>query len=333
MARAAGNTAPPALSGAQALPLAVAAVAGTFATVLIDPLIGLPVVGAALAGLAFGGRTTASVLLALLAGLAASAALYGLTLPLLGSPVTVRESAGQTALTLASLLVAGPVAAVLMRRTSTFATAIVLTVAFSADAIAKLAIPASLAGQSVTGYIEATLRALASQIGTTDEVVKMIVATWPGMYVAIGGLTALFVMVGVGAMGARFGVTTRKVPPLTVLDLDVRTVVLPIAAVALLAAGKLPVAYASALEIVGNNLLLVARLVFFLQGIAVFAGLYERAKFARPVRMLGFVVLGVTEMFVPAVSLTGLADMWLNLRRLPRDGVAPRRPGPTPDGV
>ena len=81
------------------------------------------------------------------------------------------------------------------------------------------------------------------------------------------------------------------------------------------------------------SVLLVLLLPVFLQGIAVFAGLYERAKFARPVRMLGFVVLGVTEMFVPAVSLTGLADMWLNLRRLPRDGVAPRRPGPTPDGV
>lgn len=333
MARAAGNQAPPALSGGQALPLAVAAMAGAFATVLIDPLIGLPVAGAALAGLSFGGRRVISVVLALFAGLIGCSVLYGLALPLLGSAVTVREAVGQTALTVASLLVAGPVAALLMKRTSAFTTAIVLMVAFSADAIAKVAIPAALAGQSVTAYIEATLGTLASQMGTADEAVKMIVATWPGMYIALGGLTALFVMVGVGVMGARFGVATRRVPPLAVLDLDVRTVVLPIAAVAFLAAGRLPVASASSFEIVGNNLLLVARLVFLLQGIAVFAGLYERAKLARPVRMLGFVVLGVTEMFVPAVSLTGLADMWLNLRRLPRDGVAPRRPGPTPDGV
>jgi len=313
--------------------LAAVAFAGAFAAVFIDPLIGLPVAGAALAGLVYGGRNAISVLVGLLAGLVACGVLYGLALPLLGSPVTVRESVGQTALTMASLLVVGPVAAVLMKRASAFMTAVVLTGAITVDAVAKLAIPASIAGQSVTGYIESTLGVLASEMGSTEEMVRMIVSTWPGMYIAIGGLTALFVMVGVGAMGARFGVKTRQVPPLVVLDLDVRTVMLPIAAIALLAAGKLPVSFASTLGIVGTNLLLVARLVFFLQGIAVFAGLYERAKFARPVRLLGFVVLGATEMFVPAVSLTGLADMWLNLRRLPRDGVAPGRPGPTPDGV
>jgi hypothetical protein len=311
--------------------LAAVAFAGAFAAVFIDPLIGLPVAGAALAGLVYGGRTMASVLAALLAGLVAGSVLYGLVFPLFGDTITVRESVGQTALTIASLLVAGPVTAMLMRRTSAFTTAVVLTGALTAGAVAKLAIPASIAGQSVTQYLESMLGTVASQMGTTDEMVR-IISTWPGMYTAIGALTALFVMVGVGAMGARFGVATRGVPPLMVLDLDVRTVVLPIAAIALLAAGKLPVQFASTLEIVGNNLLLVARLVFFLQGIAVFAGLYERAKLARPVRMLGFVVLGVTEMFVPAVSLTGLADMWLNLRRLPRDGVEARRPGPTPDG-
>ncbi|MGB4440674.1 MAG: DUF2232 domain-containing protein [Coriobacteriia bacterium] len=331
MARAAGNTAPPALSGQQAMSLAFVALAGAFAAVFIDPLIGLPVAGAALAGLVYAGRTTVSVLVGLLAGLVAGSVLYGLVLPLFGDVITVRESAGQIVLTMASLLVAGPVTAVLMKRMSAFTTSVVLTGALTAGAVAELAIPASIAGQSVAAYLESMLGTVASQMGTTEEMAR-IISTWPGIYTGIGGLTALFVMVGVGAMGARFGVATRGVPPLTVLDLDIRTVVLPIVAVALLAAGKLPVQFASTLAIVGNNLLLVARLVFFLQGIAVFAGLYERAKFARPVRMLGFVVLGVTEMFVPAVSLTGLADMWLNLRRLPRDGVEARRPDPTPDG-
>jgi hypothetical protein len=59
--------------------------------------------------------------------------------------------------------------------------------------------------------------------------------------------------------------------------------------------------------------------VFFLQGVAVFAALYERAKIGRPARSLGYVVLGVTEMLLPLVSLTGFADVWLNLRRLPRE--------------
>jgi hypothetical protein len=37
-------------------------------------------------------------------------------------------------------------------------------------------------------------------------------------------------------------------------------------------------------------------------------------------RVLGFVLLAVTEALVPLVSIIGLADVWLNLRRLPRDG-------------
>jgi len=218
------------------MPLAVVAILGAFAAVFVDPLIGLPVAGAALAGLVYGGRSAISVVAGLLAGLAACSVLYGLVLPFFGDPITVRESVGQTVLTIASLFIVGPVAAVLMKRSSAFTTAVVLTGALTADAVAKLAIPASIAGQSVTGYIESTLGMLASQMGTTDEMVQTIVSTWPGMYIAIGGLTAMFVMVGVGAMGARFGVATRRVPPLTVLDLDVRTVVLPIAAIALLAA-------------------------------------------------------------------------------------------------
>jgi len=78
------------------------------------------------------------------------------------------------------------------------------------------------------------------------------------------------------------------------------------------------------------NLLVVARMVFLLQGIAVFAGLYRRANVSRPVRVLGFALLGATEMMIPAVSLTGLADIWLNLRRLPRDGVTPESPSGPP---
>jgi hypothetical protein len=59
-----------------------------------------------------------------------------------------------------------------------------------------------------------------------------------------------------------------------------------------------------------------------LQGIAVFAGVYQRVGLGRFSRSLGYMLLGVAEVLLPLVSLTGLADVWVNFRRLPREKVA-----------
>jgi uncharacterized protein YybS (DUF2232 family) len=62
------------------------------------------------------------------------------------------------------------------------------------------------------------------------------------------------------------------------------------------------------------------RWVLFAQGVAVFAGLYERVKVSKAGRAFGYATLAITEAFLPLVSLTGLVDVWLNFRKLPRDG-------------
>lgn len=337
MARVAGNTAPEALSVRQTVSLALVAIAGALSTVLIHPMIGLPIAGTALAGLAFGGRPALSAFTGLvggvLTGLLASATLYVVVFPLVGVPVTARAPFVYTALVVASLLLVGPVTAALMKCRPAVETTVIVTSILTTMQVTALASLAAGAGQSVGGYIEAAVSSVATQAGMGDEFVKVAVSMWPGALATLNGFTAILAVAGIGVMGARFGVALRRIPPLMTLDLDVRMVVLPITAIALLAAGRLPLEVAPTLGIVGNNLLVLARWVFFLQGVAVFAGLYERAKLARPVRIMGFVLLGVTEAFAPAVSLTGLADMWLNLRRLPRDASASGRIGATPDGV
>ena len=61
MARAAGNTAPGALSVRQTVPLVLVSILGALSMVLFHPVIGLPIAGTALAGLFCGGRRAVSV--------------------------------------------------------------------------------------------------------------------------------------------------------------------------------------------------------------------------------------------------------------------------------
>lgn len=323
MARAAGNVAREALSGRKTVSLALVVLLGAVLGVLLDPVIGFPIAAAGLAGLVFGERTPVSLIAGLVAGVSAGALLYGVIVPLLGATVVSGEPYVYTALLVVSLLLVGPVTAWLMRRRSALETMIVVTAGLTALNVAELAMYAAQAGTSVSGYMESMVTDLFAQAGAADEMLQTFIDVWPGLLVAANAITALLVVVAVGITGIRFGAALKRVPPLAMLDLDVRVVILPIVAVALLAAGRIPMSIAPTLEIVGKNLLMIARMVYFLQGVAVFAGLYERAKFSRPVRMAGFVLLGVTEALAPVVSLTGLADMWLNLRRLPRDGNPP----------
>ncbi|MRS11856.1 MAG: DUF2232 domain-containing protein [Actinobacteria bacterium] len=312
-----------ALNGRRVVTLAIVAIVGALATVLFHPVIGLPVAGTALAALVYGGRpwasTAASVVGGVLTGLFASATLYVVVFPLVGVPTTARTPYVYTALVICSLVLVGPLTAVMMRKRRVLVTAAIVAGVLTVLQVGTLAVLADGTDMGLVGYVKAAASGVVVEAGLGDDFAHAMLSMWPGVVIAMNGITSMLVVGGVGVAGARAGIEIKRIPPLSSLDLDARVVILPIVAVALLAAGKLPTDAASSLDIVGKNLLVVARWVFFLQGVAVFAGLYERAKFPRPVRAMGFVLLGVTEVFAPAVSLTGLADIWLNLRRLPRD--------------
>jgi hypothetical protein len=85
--------------------------------------------------------------------------------------------------------------------------------------------------------------------------------------------------------------------------------------------------YAPTLKSIGLNLVLSASVVFALQGAGVFAGVLNRLGLALGVRLLAWVILGLSSMLMPVASILGLLDFWVNFRRLPRDGSTP--PSPT----
>jgi hypothetical protein len=70
------------------------------------------------------------------------------------------------------------------------------------------------------------------------------------------------------------------------------------------------------------------RPLLFLQGVAVFASLYRRMGAGKIAKTVGLVLLTLTELLIPfpSVSVVGLADLFANLRRLPRGHEAV--PGP-----
>jgi hypothetical protein len=321
--------------GRTTIPLVLVALVGALSVVVFHPLIGLPIAGVALAALVYREQTTialaASLLGAVLAGFLAHATVYVVVFPLIGVPVPALAPYVFTALVAASLLLVGPGAVALLRRRSMLATAGVLAVALTTLQAGALAAFASGAGTRIGEYVSTAAARLVTETGAAEELGSAVASMWPGALVTMNGFTAMLVVIGVVTVGVRSGMAPRHISPLATLDLDPRTVVLPIAAVALLAAGRFQGGADSTLTFAGQNLLVVARWVFFGQGLAVFAGLYARAKVARPVRAFGFVLLGITEAFIPAVSLMGLADIWLNVRRLPRDTSAAGPSGATRD--
>lgn len=325
MARVAGSSVVR-IDGAAAMRYTLGVLAGSFLTVVLHPVVGLPLAAAAMAGLAYGGRSWWAVFAAAAGGVLATlighTTIYVVVLPLVGVELGESAPLAYGALSVASLLLVGPVACWHLRTGSAYRTMTLIAVGLSALQAITLAVFAAGAGRSLQTFVVASVAAMAEQAGALSDMQEAIVAAWPGLLVSMNGFVAVLAVAILGRAGTRRGVDVRTLPPLARLDLDVRVTVLPIVAIALLAASRLELAIGPTLEVLGLNALIVARWVFFLQGVAVFAGLYERAGFPRLTRSLGYMLLGVTEALVPLVSLTGLVDVWLNMRRLPRDGAA-----------
>lgn len=333
MARAGDDTSAVQGGGTALVPV-IGAIAGALLVVLVHPVVGVPVAASAIAVLWARGRRSLAIVGAVAGGAAATAlssvSAYILFVPLMGVPVTARVPYVHFTWLTVSLLVCSILTVGLLRRLGALSVVGIVTLALSAVELIAVASLASGAGLSATEYVTAATREMAALAGMAEELVDAFVEGWPALMVTMSGATSLFAVAAVAGSASRFEPRVRRFPALADLDLDPKMALLAIVAVGALAIGRFVADTAPAVEQAGMNLLVVARMVFLLQGVAVFAGLYRRAGVSRPIRFLGFAILGVTEMLFPAVSLTGLADIWLNLRRLPRDGVTPgdRKDGP-----
>lgn len=296
---------------------------GAYVSVWV-PFLGVPIAASALAWLWYQGRKLPAVIIAVVCGAA----------------TFVSDLAGPIYVTL-WLLVAGPLVAVMLRRRSLTSVVLVVTLLMSGVWIGLLTGAAAYEGKSVQGLIgslvkTATEPALRQVVGTdqgAEETRKQIegmaetfTRMWPAVFVIVSFLTSLFSVSAVTAVAKTSGVNVNGPPDLAGLDMSPHVVWGLIVGGSMLAADKFLGSWnGGILGIAGENLLSVARWVLFVQGVAVFAGLYRRAGFSRLSRSLGYVLLGITEMLLPLVSLTGLVDLFVNVRKLPRNGVV----GPT----
>ncbi len=310
------------------LPLAlVACIFGAFVSLLM-PVLGLPVAAGALAWLWYRGQRSAMFAVAIVSS--------GLTFVL---------SPGGPLFVIPFLFIAGPLVAVLVQHRSVATALFVSTVLMTLVWLGMLVGVATVQGTSVNGFIDTATKSFTqpvrdSVVGDTAEarasreqitVLETTVARlWPASIVIMSFFTALGAVLAVAISARASGVSVKSPPELDRLDLSPHVVWGLIVGGALLAADTfLGGWHGGVLGAIGENTLRITQWVLFLQGVAVFAGLYKRAGFSPLSKALGYVLLGITEAFLPLVSLTGLVDMFVNVRKLPRDGAVQVTAPPT----
>ncbi|MBI5231849.1 MAG: DUF2232 domain-containing protein [Coriobacteriales bacterium] len=292
--------------------LSAACVVGAVVTPVMS-FVGLPLVAAGAVALTSRGRWA----------LAAIAAVVG---------VAVAALIQASTLVFVLPAVAGVLAAaVLIRRVSYQVVAVVLAFLISITAFGMDAVTALMAGKNVVAEFALQASAFMDQLNATlqasgsansaeiETLAKVAASLWPSGYVQLGILTVFFVMTAMAWAARRSGVRL-PIPPMSSIDLNVNVVWLPIAALLALAAG-LAIGGTGPVFLVGLNLLLIARPLLLIQGVAVCAWMFDRVGLRGVGRSVGYVMLVGIDTFVPIVSLLGLADFWANPRKLPRDGV------------
>lgn len=292
--------------------------------VLVPYNIGVPLCALALSWLAFKRGFGLAVFVALAAG--GVLALMG---PL------------EAALASIVMLVAGPWAASRMRSRSPWMVFGVLTVVVFAATFGEIAIAAAASGSNLPAFFAETAKQGAAQAVSTAQswgastaalqgqigaMQVMIAQVLPSVFFLAAALSALLSVYAVGWVGRRAGRELKELPPLGQLDLSFHIAWPLIAGLAVLAIVRYTGGANGPAGAIAWNLAVLARGALFLQGVAVFAGLYDKAKLGGIGRTIGYVLLVLVEVLTPVlipiglVSITGLIDLWLNIRKLPRGG-------------
>ncbi len=299
--------------------LVVATVLGAALTSSVA-VFGLPIAAAGIAGLTYRGRGI----------IAAAAAGFGILFASFPTP--------GGALYVAPVMLAVVLAVALLPKVSFQVVAGSLIGVFALtgagfDALAARAagttLPAQVAEQAklVTAGLVKSLGAsappdLAAQMAQTT---KLIVSSWPSTYFQSAVFLAVLVVAAI-AWASRGGGVSLDVPSLSRLDITPHVLWVFVAGVLLVAASYGPFSASITFGVVGLNLVLCARALFFLQGIGVAAGVLDRAGVGLGGRILGLAALAALDVFTAAISFSGLLDFWINFRRLPRDGELPAAP-------
>lgn len=293
------------------------------------PLVGVPLAAMGLAWLAHRYGVAHSVGVALLATVVSAIVSGSLVTAILTGPV---------------LLVAGPLTVRALRTRSALTMVSVVTLVTYAGTLGMLEVDQLLRRSSIFALMRQEseqaaqlTRSLLAQSGSTgagsaqdqvNAVQAAVLRSWPSVYLLLSALVGLAAVGTVVWVLRRLGSGVNVLPPLEKLDLSWHWVWPVAAGLGALASAKFLGGPTSLVSTVGENLMIVARWVLFAQGVAVFAGLYRKAGIGRVGRTLGYLVLVFTELVTPPalpvglVSLTGLVDLFANIRKLPRGGSA-----------
>lgn len=176
--------------------------------------------------------------------------------------------------------------------------------------------------KSLGGTASAELR------GQLKEATALIVSSWPSAYFQSAVLLAVLVVAAISWAARRTDVSL-DIPRFALLDITPHVLWAFVGGLLLLAASYGSFSASGVLGVVGLNLVMCARTLFFLQGMSVSAGVLDRAGVGLGGRILALAALAALDAITFAISFTGLLDFWVNFRRLPRDGEASTAPEPS----
>jgi Predicted membrane protein (DUF2232) len=284
------------------------------------PFLGVPLAAAALGWLAYRHGYTWAVVAALLTT-AVTVVLAGSVLLALVIGLVLLAAGPGVAWALTRWQAQGAVAALTVVVTlSTIAFSAITAAAEGTTFLAQRAAEGAAAASMLLSWgARSSLRSEAAQ-QLADRALQTAVTLWPSYYFYLGAAAAVLAVPLVSRAGRVLGRTVSALPPLPELDITPHIVWPAIAGIGLLAAATFQRQPSGLIEAAGANLLLVVRPALFFQGLGNFAALYKKAGVRRPARMFGFTFLTLSELVIPSVSVIGLADMFVNLRKLPRRG-------------
>lgn len=207
---------------------------------------------------------------------------------------------------------------------------VALAFAIAAATAASDAVGAYLAGTTVAtvfSEIGVELRdLLVGSYGPTATVqvvdaiersVASVIELWPSLYVVQGAAMAAVAFTAVRFV-ARESVMGRSVVP-DAWDLSPHALWPLVLGLVATAVSYLRFDGSDVLRVVGSNLMVAARVILSVQGFAVLSHLLtgrDTGRFTRALATVGALVFESVFWFLSAV---GLADFWLNLRKLPRE--------------
>jgi hypothetical protein len=311
---------------------------GTLFVYAIPP-VGLPLAALVLGRFVYAGAGTLAIVTALLGAVAP--ALFSVVVPAI-------SDVSMIAMTLPVLL--GLVwAARAVRRLKAWQVFAVITLVAFVGFIATTAIGYGSAGASLSEgiaaevdivmdgfdelFLSTTMDATARlSYGSLRESLRMwLRQIWPGLNLVMIALGAALSTLLLARLSRAHGVETSGPAPLDRIDVSWHMVWPLIAALGILAATFYAERAGGVAAGIGWNLLIVSLAVFVVQGLGVSEASLKRLRLRMVPRVLIYGLMLWTGALMPVLALLGVADMWVNFRRLPRNGTGTQDIVKTPD--